>query len=447
MRPAATSPSCAGSTPAWPRDSPGSGTASTSLPTPQPGLASRPTAGDRRLLARRLSETLAEIRGLDGFATFGLPPSTAELHTQAAEGPVITFNISQYRSDALLLTPDAVTSIALPGLTREAATRQVVAFHQAATAATDPSCGLAARRDAQKTIGEILEWLWDNATEPVLHALGYDEPAGGDVAPRVWWAPGGLLSLLPVHAAGCQSPAVGASVLDRVVSSYTPTIRALRYARQQAADPDEPGSTLIVGVEAVPGSPMADLPDVPEEVARLSDLLPDSVVLAGDTSSRILPTRGNVFARLPGCSVAHFACHAVSDPGDPSASMLLLPDHQAAPLNVASLAPVSHDHLRLVYLSACSTAQVADTRLLDEAIHLVSAFQLAGSRHVIGTLWRIDGDFATDTAADFYHELRTEAGALDTSQAARALHRVVLAARDARPGAGVLWAAYLHAGA
>jgi len=414
-------------------------------PGEPPGRGGQPE--DRRLLARQLDETLAEIRSLDGFAAFALPPSTEELHAQAAEGPVVTFNISQYRSDALLLTRDAVTSVALPALTREAVTERVIAFHQAVGAATDSGSGLAIRTDAQKAIGDILEWLWDNAAEPVLHALGYDDPAAGNVAPRVWWSPGGLLSLLPLHAAGRHGSDAGASVLDRVVSSYTPTIRALQYARQQATGPGEQGGALIVGVTMVPGSPEADLPDATEEIARVGDLLPDPVVLAVGTDPGSLPTRENIFARLPGCSVAHFACHAVSDPGDPSGSMLFLPDYQTAPLNVASLSTVSHARLRLVYLSACSTAQVTDVRLLDEAIHLTSAFQLAGSRHVIGTLWRIDSEAAIDVAAAFYHELRLQAGALDTAQPGRALHQVVLAARDARPRAPSLWAAYLHAGA
>jgi len=414
-------------------------------PGEQQGTAGQPT--DRRLLARQLDETLAEIRGLDGFATFALPPGASELQAQAVEGPVVTFNISQYRSDALLLTRDAVTSVALPGLTSEAATERVIAFHRAAGATTDPDSSVADRRDAQQVIGDILEWLWDNAAEPVLHALGYDEPAAGDVAPRVWWAPGGLLSLLPLHAAGREASGAGASVLDRVVSSYTPTIRALRYARQQAADPDAPGGALIVGVAAVPGTPEADLPDVPEEIARVSGLLPDPIVLANGADPGTRPTRENVFARLPSCSVAHFACHAVSDPGAPSGPMLFLPDHDETPLSVASLSAVSHDRLRLVYLSACSTAQVSDVRLLDEAIHLTSAFQLAGSRHVIGTLWKIDSAVAVDVAVGFYRALRTEAGALDASRAARALHQVVLAARAAHPQARSLWAAHLHAGA
>ena len=50
-----------------------------------------------------------------------------------------------------------------------------------------------------------------------------------------------------------------------------------------------------------------------------------------------------MFEHLPGCPIAHFACHGFSDPDDPSKSLLLLHDHDSAPLTVASLAPVNLD--------------------------------------------------------------------------------------------------------
>ena len=58
--------------------------------------------------------------------------------------------------------------------------------------------------------------------------------------------------------------------------------------------------------------------------------------------------------------------------------------------------------LRLVFLSACRTAYTADTDLLDEAIHLTSAFLLAGARQVIGTLWEVHDATAPEMAASFY---------------------------------------------
>jgi hypothetical protein len=39
----------------------------------------------------------------------------------------------------------------------------------------------------------------------------------------MWWVPTGNLSYLPLHAAGRDDECV----LDRVVSSYTPTVRSL----------------------------------------------------------------------------------------------------------------------------------------------------------------------------------------------------------------------------
>ena len=114
-----------------------------------------------------------------------------------------------------------------------------------------------------------------------------------------------------------------------------------------------------------------------------------------------------MLAQLPGCAIAHFACHGASDPADPSQSLLLLHDHDSDPLTVASLAPINLDHAQLAYLSACSTALTGDAELIDEAIHLTTAFQLAGFPHVIGTLWEINDAIAVTIADTFYTALRT----------------------------------------
>ena len=314
---------------------------------------------------------------------------------------------------------------------------------------------------AQEKLLEILEWLWDAAAGPVLSALGYQQsPPLGAAWPQVWWAPGGLLGMLPVHAAGhhTELPAQDKAcrtVMDRVISSYTPTIRALRYARQHSrhgAAP--PGRALIVAMPVTPGLPdHGELPNVPMEVTRVRALLPDTVLLAepepGEpaTGSANIPTRANVLDQLPGCTVAHFACHGFSDPVDPSKSLLLLHDHDRYPLTVASLAPVDLGQAQLAYLSACQTALTTTVGLIDEAIHLTTAFQLAGFPHVIGTLWEINDGLAVTIARSFYTNLRTGPHVLDTSQAAPALHAAVRAARDDLPRTPSLWAAYIHAGA
>jgi hypothetical protein len=415
-------------------------------------------ARDRRHVAEAFAAVLGQIRELDGFGSFALPPDPEVLLAEADAGPIVVLNISRYRSDALILTHKGITALSLPTVTPDAVVNQVRTFHQALQVINDPDAPRKRRIDAQSEVQEILEWLWDAVTAPVLRFLGYHhQPAAGQDWPRVWWVLGGLLSRLPVHAAGHHSDPPGPdrrTTMDRVISSYTPTIGALRHARQQLArQPGTPDHALIVAMPTTPGLPgEGRLFNVPEEVALLRTRLPEPVLLtepAPDEAldSDDLPTKANVLAHLPGTAIAHFACHGYTDPADPSKSLLLLHDHQHDPLNVAGLAPVALDHAQLAYLSACSTAITTDTNLLDEAIHLATAFQLAGFPHVIGTLWEINDHVAVQVAKAFYTALATGNGSLDTSRAARAMHQAVRAVRDEYSTTPSLWAAYIHAGA
>ncbi|GAA0981742.1 CHAT domain-containing protein [Acrocarpospora macrocephala] len=448
---------------------------------------------DRHRAAAEMAALLRQIRALEGFNSFALPPTLDQLRAQADAGPVVTFNISDLRSDALLLTSDGVTSLSLPDLNQEMLIDQVTAFHESLADGTDSGQDTEA---AQNRVREVLAWLWDVAAGPVLTALGYHQPPPPSMDPmewlRVWWAPGGLLGLLPIHAAGYHTPGPDPehrAVMDRVVSSYIPTITALRHTRQYAdrqyadrrdfdrqdvdrrdadrqdvdrrdvdrrcadrpdvsqhddcqdvsqdvdreARQDVEGRQSTVVVEralivAMPVTPgLRYLPQVRREAALVAAHLPGAIQLtrqsvgtnapstnaapstgapgegsgalsaaaaslAADGAVQALPTRANVMAHLPDCTIAHFACHGISDPADPSNSRLLLQDHRHNPLTVASLIPINLEHARLVYLSACSTALNWEVRLLDEAIHLTSAFQMAGFPHVIGTLWAISDD-------------------------------------------------------
>lgn len=59
-------------------------------------------------------ETLATIRQLPGFEGFQLPPASAALIAMACEGPIIMFNSTAYRSDAIIVTSSATKSLPLP---------------------------------------------------------------------------------------------------------------------------------------------------------------------------------------------------------------------------------------------------------------------------------------------------------------------------------------------
>jgi CHAT domain len=439
------------------RPSPAAGTDLAGLPDVRTADAVQRMIRDRRQTDEEFTQLLARIRGLAGFGTFALPPALEQLMLGAAEGPVVVFNVSAYRSDAILLTSEGITSRNLPGLDQATVAEQVIAFYRAldtiTSAASPPE-----QVSAQKTLRRVLTWLWDAAAEPVLHALGHrDAPAPGEQWPRVWWVPGGLLSLLPIHAAGYHGspPDPGhRAVMDRIVSSYTATVGALVHARTApAAAAASANRSLIVAMPTTPDLPgEGRLRYVLAEAALLQARLPHPTMLTetaaahGSPPDRI-PTKATVLEHLRGCAIAHFACHGYTDPADPSRSRLLLHDHRRDPLTVAALAPLALDHAQLAYLSACSTARMTETRLLDEAIHLASAFQLAGFPHVIGTLWEIDDKIAVTIADTFYASLTDPDGTLDPNRAARALHHATCAQRDRQPATAYLWASHIHAGA
>ncbi|MFG2137994.1 CHAT domain-containing protein [Streptomyces sp. NPDC048650] len=419
----------------------------------------RPPLPERDRTAAEFAQALAAVRALDGFESFGRPPTAAELLGEAAHGPVVVFNISPRRSDALLLTGDGIRSVPLPGLRHDALTRTVAAFHQELRVASAHR-HRRRRRAAQLALTDMLGWLWDAAAEPVLRELGYHDPLPpGAPWPRVWWAPGGLLGLLPLHAAGHHTDPPDApdrrTVLDRVVSSYTPTVRALHRARRHAPESAAaPPRALVVAMPTTPGLPGdGRLEHVAAEVGVLRDRLDDPLVLWGSDGRRgsgpggPVPTQAQVLERLSACPVAHFACHTESHPTDPSQSRILLHDHESDPLTVAGLASAGLDGAQLAYLSACHPAVTPTAAPADEAIHPTAALQLAGFPHVVGTLWAIDDKLSVTVADTFYARLRTDDRTLDTRRSALALHHTVRTLRERFPRAPSLWAAYLHAGA
>jgi len=417
-----------------------------------PAAAAGPAlrATERFQAGTEFAALLHHIRQLDGFESFLLPPAPGELTRHAGDGPIVAFTIGRARSDALIVTVEGITDVPVPGLAGEPLVEKIDAWDTALATVLRRDAAPDERFSAERVLSEVLEWLWDVAAGPVLTRLGYhDAPEPGRPWPRVWWATGGLLGMLPLHAAGYhRQPGGHDTVLDRVASSYTPTVRALAHARERASGMP-PRRSLIVAMPATPG--LAPLPNVGKEAGLLAGLLPSPSLLIGDDDAApgTVPTRDAVLAGLADAGIAHFTCHATSHPDDPSRSQIFLHDHRERPFTVGTLIPARLRHAQLAYLSACRTARSESLDLLDEGIHLTSAFQLAGFPHVIGTLWPILDRVAVDVAAGFYTRLRSPSGSLDVNASAAALHDCVRELRDrkgftARPS---LWAGYVHAGA
>ncbi|WP_225826512.1 CHAT domain-containing protein [Streptomyces naphthomycinicus] len=405
------------------------GTDAQALPQPR-----RPVPGTRADLRQRLA---AEWRDLTERIRAEHPElgllrpvrdwDERELRATAAAGPVILVNVSPHGSDALVVTGRSVDAVPLPALDPRTTARRRQTFERALVLLGTPGTSRKESQRAQQDVRETLAWLWQAVTGPVLDRL----PG----VTRVWWSPGGLLGTLPLHAAAPAGGAPGA--LDRVVSSYTPTLRALHHARRRAARPPGTGA-LVVSVAHATGQ--APLPGARREADRLARLLPGAELLADGSA-----TRSAVVSALHRHAYAHFACHAVGDLERASGSRLVLHDHTERPLTVRDLARLRLPSVQLAYLSACDTLRTSP-ELADEAVHIVSAFQMAGFPHVVGSLWHVDDAIAAEVANGVYTALDRGDGTLDVARTADALHGAVRALRDTYPQTPSLWACQVHAG-
>ncbi|MEW2812176.1 CHAT domain-containing protein [Streptomyces massasporeus] len=394
----------------------------------------------------RWTRLLGRIRAL-GNADFLDGATIDELRDAAGEGPVVLVYTSAWRSDALILDPAApptepVAVVPLPDLIAEDAVARAQRLQDALAAlhepGGDPFAVFGAQEHAQSELHDTLEWLWETVAAPVLDRLGIDGAADRP-RPRLWWCPVGFLASLPLHAAGLHRspPPAGlrrATLLDRTVSSATSTLRILAQARTRP--PASPGAgTLVVALPQTPGA--EPLGHAEKEAARVAELLRSAgpvTVLTGPAA-----TSQSVLDALPRHATAHFVCHGLTDPLDPSGSQLLLADHRERPLTVAVLADLRLREADLAHLSACSTGVTAH-RLADEFVHITAAFQLCGYRQVVGTLWPVT-DAAAETLAEAFHARR--AAGLPGAQA---LTDALLDLRDRYPAAPTRWAAHVHTG-
>jgi CHAT domain-containing protein len=113
---------------------------------------------------------------------------------------------------------------------------------------------------------------------------------------------------------------------------------------------------------------------------------------------------------------------------------------------VPGLTQLHLENAQLAYLSACSTTDSSPAQV-DEATQLTAAFQLAGYRNVIGTLWPISDNTAATVARDVYSVLTRDGTTQpDPDTAAQALHRATRNLRNRTPGLPTRWAAFIHYG-
>ncbi|OTA96294.1 hypothetical protein M434DRAFT_27941 [Hypoxylon sp. CO27-5] len=202
------------------------------------------------------------------------------------------------------------------------------------------------------------------------------------------------------------------------MSSYSLSVKAIIDSRRLR--PSATLSSRRVVLVAMSDTPeRKTLPFVKNEVAMLDKLCKEMGLESTIPERR----KKDVLSHLSGCRIFHFAGHGHTDTNDPLQSHILLEDWQNDRLTVASLLETNiHDSRPfLAYLSACGTGQIRDEKSVDEGIHLINACQLAGFRHVIGTLWEVNDETCVDIAKVTYEELKD--GGLTDESVCLGLHK------------------------
>jgi hypothetical protein len=302
-----------------------------------------------------------------------------------------------------------------------------------------------AQERVDRMLRDLQTWMWRTIAEPILDELGCTGTPEGETStwPRLWWCPTGPLTMLPLHTAGHHLEAVAGesparTVFDRVVSSYTPTLRALLEARR--AGEDEAAAT-----QDLDRLLLVDVPDAPGQVP-LDTSTERAVLLDAFAKDRrtVLdhqhPTRAAVRSALPNHRWVHFSCHGDQDLKDPSRGGLLLRD---ATLTIADIAE-GRFRGDFAGLSACKTA-VGGVDLPDEAITLAAALHYTGYRHVVAALWSVDNQASAEVFASLYRTIAAD-GRLEPDRAPAALNDVVRQMRDRLPDWPHRWTPFAHTG-
>ncbi|KAL6832827.1 CHAT domain-containing protein [Trichoderma camerunense] len=361
-----------------------------------------------RKTEQQFTELLEIIRLRKDFQRFLLPASEIDmLHAAACGGPIVILNMSHYRCDALIIEESGLRTLEFPHLSQE----------------MFPEYIFAQRYEALQSL-KTLSWLWDDIVRPVLDALGFTEPPSNDSWPHVWWIPTGGFTKFPLHAAGHHLRRSGETTLDRVISSYATSVKAIIHSRQRGAlRVAEPLNLVAIAMEET--EEQAPLVHAGREVDSILNILKSK----GVNCNLPQPYKGDVLSAMMTCQIFHFAGHGETHPTDPLQSTLLLRDWQSEPLTIASLleSNLTSNSPFLAYLSACGTGRVINEKLEDESIHLASAFQIAGFRHVIGTLWSVDDELCVEIAEMVYETLREE---MRDDLVSQGLHNAVRTLRD-----------------
>ena len=197
---------------------------------------------------------------------------------------------------------------------------------------------------------------------------------------------GGLLALLPVHAA-----------FERLAVAYVPSGRLLQTVRRIVANQPERAPILFAVGNPLPNpQPLAFARAEVEAIAKMFTH-PESLAVYEQDA-----THSRFQQRLPTATYLHFACHGAFDLDEPLLSSLALSGDDRLTLRELLDGGLNLSNSRLAVLSACQTGITAFEHVPDEVIGLPAGFLQAGVPAAIATLWPVSDVSTMLLMAKFY---------------------------------------------
>lgn len=330
-------------------------------------------------------QAVKEIRAIYGFGWFLRPPPFPELQWAAVHGPVIIVNISNMRSDAIVIVRQAnPVLIPLPGATTERVQHLAEAFSQG---------------------GSL-----DNLEAVALRSL----KAGS----RIWWCPTGGAARLPLHAAGPYK--VGEKGMsDMFTSSYIPNLRTLISARKSRAKETFSATLpaiLVIGEGETKGEISLPLPTNDGSCIPTNAVNP--TILTGADS-----TKETVLRDLKAHIWVHSSCRLHCNNAEPFASYFALSDGH---LSLFDLIRAELPNSELAVLTAYHSVGAPRGDLPNQFLHPAAGLLMAGFKSVVAPMWAVQEGVGPSVSKEFYKEmLGGEDGPKGADHAAIALRNAV----------------------
>ena len=333
-----------------------------------------------------LSQASADVDGKVGRGTDrgGLELGYQDITAAASDGALIYIVAARAGGYALIIAAHHDPQfVELPKLDRDMVATLLVGIQHRLGARSDRSAvrDLVPERTGH-IVSETLKVLWDNGMRDVL----WKSPRG----PILTLVPVGLLSLLPIHAAGELDtfglpPTEAHHTGTFAAIRYTPNARSLLRCRTTALELTTKHAQLLA----------IDAPDGAGGGAHLRHVGRETEEAARRWPRPVRPIHSCTWAQFRDAADAytiwHLACHGSAQPTSIMDSQLAFADRQITLRELQSDLPPGPR--RLAVLSACESNLIGQD-LPNEVVGLPSALIRIGFAGVIASAWKVD-DLAT----------------------------------------------------